>query len=272
MLDVALLQLRTPANQADALAHVAPLIDEAANGGARLILTPEGTNLLQRDRAALLAAVRPADQDVCVLGLREKANQHGVWILVGSAMLAGAGDKAVNRSLLIDPSGAIVAAYDKIHLFDVDLAGGERYRESTSFTPGEQAVTAEVDGVRLGLSVCYDLRFAALYRALAKAGAQVLSVPAAFTRPTGEAHWRVLLRARAIETGAFVLAAAQGGSHQDGRATFGHSAVIGPWGEVLAEAEDDRPGIVRARLDLGEAAKARASIPALEHDRVFTGP
>jgi predicted amidohydrolase len=272
MLEVALIQLRTPATQAAALDHAAPLVLQAAAAGARLIVTPEGTNLLQRDRAALFAAITPLEDDVCVSGLRRLADELNVWLLIGSAMVRREGDKAANRSVLVDPSGRIAATYDKVHLFDVDLAGGERYRESATFAPGDHATIAEAEGVRLGLSVCYDLRFPALYRALAQAGAEVLTVPAAFTRPTGAAHWQVLLRARAIETGAFVLAAAQGGAHEDGRATWGRSLIAAPWGEIIAIADHDNPCVLRASLDLSKVVRARASIPALQHDRAFAAP
>jgi len=272
MLEVGLVQLRTPSAQAAALDHAAPLVREAAAAGARLIVTPEGTNLLQRDRSALFATITPLEDDVCVNGLRRLADELAVWLVIGSAWVLRPDGKAANRSVLVDPSGRIVATYDKVHLFDVDLAGGERYRESATFEPGERATVTEVDGVRLGLSVCYDLRFAALYRSLAQAGAEILTIPAAFTRPTGEAHWQVLLRARAIETGSFVLAAAQGGEHEDGRATWGRSMVVSPWGEVIALADNDGPGVIRASLDLAEVARARASIPALRHDRTFAAP
>jgi predicted amidohydrolase len=272
MIEIALIQARTPATQAAALAHISPFVREAAAGGAKLILTPEGTNLLQRDRASLMQTVAPLEDDVCVNGLRELAAELDVWLVIGSAMVRRDDGKVANRSVLIDPKGAIVATYDKVHLFDVDLAGGERYRESNSFEPGGQAVVADAGGVRLGLSVCYDIRFAALYRALAKAGAEALTVPAAFTRPTGAAHWEILLRARAIETGSFVLAPAQGGQHEDGRATWGHSMVVSPWGEILAQADHDEPCVVRASLDLEAVARARASIPSLTHDRAFAAP
>ena len=272
MLDIALVQLNTPANQADALAQAAPLVREAAAGGARLIATPEATNLLQRDRTRLFASLAPMDEDVCVLGLRRLADALGVWLLIGSAMIRHADGKAANRSLLIDPSGAIAAAYDKVHLFDVDLPSGEHHRESASVTPGDRAVVAEAGGVKLGLSVCYDLRFPALYRALARAGAEALTIPAAFTRPTGEAHWSILLRARAIENGCYVLAPAQGGTHEDGRATWGRSSVISPWGEVIAIADHDQPGIVNARIDPDEVKRVRSAIPALDHERTFAGP
>jgi predicted amidohydrolase len=272
MIEVALIQTRAPTTQGAALAHVTPLIREAAAAGATLILTPEGTNLLQRDCASLVETVTPLEHDVCVKGLRDLAARLGVWLLIGSAMVRRGDGKVANRSVLVDPKGAIVATYDKVHLFDVDLAGGERYRESTSFEPGEQAMVADAAGVKLGLSVCYDIRFAALYRALAKAGAEALTVPAAFTRPTGAAHWEILLRARAIETGAYVLAPAQGGQHEDGRATWGHSMVVSPWGEILAGVDHDEPAVVRASLDIEAVARARASIPSLAHDRAFAAP
>jgi predicted amidohydrolase len=272
MIEVALVQLRTPADQTRALAHATPLVREAALAGARLILTPEGANLLQRDRTRLFATLRLQDEDPFVAGMRALAHELGVWLLIGSAMVRREDGAAANRSLLIDPAGAVAASYDKLHMFDVDLPGGERYRESSAFTPGAAAVVAQAAGVELGLSVCYDLRFAALYRALARAGAQALAVPSAFTRPTGEAHWEILLRARAIETGAFVLAPAQGGTHEDGRATWGRSMAVSPWGAVLAMADGDEPAVVRVSLDLEEVRAARAQIPSLEHARAFAGP
>jgi predicted amidohydrolase len=271
-LDVALIQLRTPADQAAALAQAAPLIRQAAAGGARLIATPEGTNFLQRDRAKMFDTLRPAEDDACVQGLVALAAELGVWLLIGSALVRRTDGGAANRSMLVDPQGRVTATYDKIHMFDVDLPTGEKARESEAYTPGDEAVVAKTPFGALGLTICYDMRFPYLYRALAQAGASLITVPAAFTRPTGEAHWEVLLRARAIETGSFVLAPAQGGRHEDGRGTWGHSLVIGPWGEVLARAGDDEPGVIAARLDLDAAARARQAIPALKNGREFTGP
>ncbi|MEI9965241.1 MAG: carbon-nitrogen hydrolase family protein [Caulobacteraceae bacterium] len=224
------------------------------------------------DRKALFEAVRPLEEDAAVAGLRALARELGVWILIGSALVRREDGQLANRSTLVDDSGAITATYDKIHMFDVDLPTGERHRESSLYTPGEAAAVAETPFGKIGLTVCYDVRFPHLHRALAKAGAQIITVPAAFTRPTGEAHWEVLLRARAIETGAFVLAPAQGGTHQDGRATWGRSTVVNPWGEVIARADHDEPGVVVADLDLDEVAKARAAIPALANDRQFSVP
>lgn len=269
---VALIQTRTPASHAAALAHVLPLVREAAAGGARLICTPEGTNILQKDRDRLLPQLTRLEEDPVVTGLREVARELGVWIDVGSALVLREDGKAANRQVLVRPDGGVAATYDKLHMFDVDLPTGETARESATYEPGDRAVTAEVDGVRLGLTICYDLRFPALHRALALAGAEVMTIPAAFTRPTGEAHWRVLMRARAIETGSYVLAAAQGGFHEDGRGTYGHSLAVEPWGEVVAELDHDEPGVLFADLDLAAPQKARRAIPALANARAFTGP
>ncbi len=269
---VALIQTRTPATQAAALAHVLPMVREAAAAGARFIATPEGTNVLQKDREALLPMLVALEDDVVVSGLREAARALDVWILVGSALVKRQDGKAANRSALISPDGAIVATYDKLHMFDVDLPTGEAARESATYEPGDRAVTARAGDLKLGMTVCYDLRFPALYRALALAGAEVMTIPAAFTRPTGAAHWDVLMRARAIETGAFVLAPAQGGRHEDGRGTWGHSLVVAPWGEVIAQFDHDEPGVLIADLDLAAAAKARAAIPNLVNARAFAEP
>ena len=269
---VALVQLRTPTNQADALVHAAPLIRQAAENGAELIMTPEGTNLLQKNRAAMFEALRSVEDDVCIQGLRALAAELKIWLLIGSALVLRADGQAANRSLLVSPKGEIVASYDKIHMFDVDLPTGERHRESSAYTPGDQAVIADLPWGKLGLTICYDMRFAYLYRALAQAGTSLISVPAAFTRPTGAAHWETLLRARAIETGSFVLAPAQGGAHEDGRATWGHSVIIGPWGEGIAQLDHDAPGVMNAVLTLDDVIKARNAIPALSHDRSFSGP
>jgi predicted amidohydrolase len=200
--------------------------------------------------------------------LRELARKLGIFIHVGSLAIKLAPEKAANRSYLIAPSGEIAARYDKIHLFDVDLAGGESYRESRNYRPGEQAVLCDLPWGRLGLTVCYDLRFPALYRALAEAGAIMLAIPSAFTQQTGEAHWHVLNRARAIENGCFVFAAAQGGKHENGRETYGHSLIVDPWGRILAEGGAE-PGVVIAEIDLADVAKARARIPSLQHGRRF---
>jgi predicted amidohydrolase len=269
---IALVQTRTPATPERAREHVLPLVREAAAKGAALIATPEGVNFLERDKAKLEALLRPLEEDPTVRALRQAAGELGVAILVGSALVRRADGKAANRGALITPSGEIAATYDKLHMFDVDLPSGESARESATYAPGERAVLTEAAGAKLGLTICYDLRFPALYRALALAGAEVLTVPAAFTRPTGQAHWEVLLRARAIETGCFVLAPAQGGFHEDGRGTWGHSMAISPWGEVIAHLDHDEPGVLLAELDLSAVAKARQAIPALINARTFQGP
>jgi len=265
---VALIQMRsgrTPAANVDAAAK---LICEAKAGGADYVQTPEMTNILEARRDALMAAIKPEDEDPSLAAFRDLARLHGLWLHVGSLALKVSPDRAVNRGFLIDPQGEIAARYDKIHMFDVDLANGESYRESRSYVPGEHAVTADLPWGRLGLSICYDLRFPALYRALAEAGSMFLAIPSSFTKQTGEAHWHVLSRARAIENGCYIFAAAQGGSHENGRDTFGHSMVIDPWGRVLAEG-DVEPAVVMAAVDPAAVDAARARIPSLQHGRRF---
>ena len=274
-LPVALIQTRTPASPAAAFAHVEPLIRQAAAGGAKLVLTPEATNFLIRDKDAREAALTTDDRDEVVLKLRDLARELGVWLLIGSAIVKSGhegDDRAANRSLLIDDTGAVRATYDKMHVYDVDLPTGERWRESASVRPGEQAVVARTPWGGLGLTICYDIRFPQLHRALAKAGAAMIAVPAAFTVPTGEAHWEVLLRARAIETGAYILAPAQAGEHEDGRTTWGRSTVIAPWGEVVARLDHDEPGVLFATLDFDAVETARNAVPQLTHDREFALP
>jgi predicted amidohydrolase len=275
VIDVALVQLRTPGTQADALAQVEPLIRQAAAGGAKLVLTPECTNLMQQNRALRRGAIVGQGQDPVVLALSDLARELGIWLLIGSAIVSldDADDaRAANRSLLVSLEGVVTATYDKLHVYDVDLPTGERHRESETIRPGERAVVADTPFGRLGLTICYDVRFPHLFRALARAGAQMISVPTAFTVPTGIAHWEVLLRARAIETGCFVLAPAQGGAHEDGRKTYGHSLVVAPWGEVIAKLENDEPGVLFAKLDLDQVEKARTAIQQLRHDREFSAP
>jgi predicted amidohydrolase len=276
-LRAALIQTCTPASQGAALQQIGPLIRQAAADGAQLIVTPEGSNLLQRDRPLMLQALKPLEHDPFVHGIRDLARELKVWILIGSALVARGGDttekaRAANRAVLIDADGGIVTTYDKLHMFDVDLPNGDRYRESSLYEPGAEARLVDTPWGKLGLTICYDMRFPQLYRALAKAGAEIIAVPAAFTRPTGEAHWEVLLRARAIENGVFILAAAQGGRHEDGRATWGHSLAIDPWGRVLAGAQGDEPGVVIADLELDDVASTRQAIPSLLNERPFAGP
>jgi deaminated glutathione amidase len=269
---IALIQTRTPDNQADALAELEPLVREAAEGGARLIATPEGSNLLQRDRVELQTVLAAPEDDAVVQGLIALARSLKVEILIGSALVRRPDGLAANRAYLIRADGEIAATYDKIHMFDVDLPTGETARESQLYTAGDTAVVVDTGAGRLGLTICYDVRFPGLFRALARAGAEIIAVPAAFTRPTGEAHWEILLRARAIECGCYVIAPAQGGRHADGRGTWGHSLVVGPWGEVVAKLDHDHPGVLFADLDLDASARARSAIPALKNERAFTGP
>ncbi len=273
---VGLVQMTSSDQPADNLTTAAALIRRAADDGATLICTPEVTNCVSLDRAQQHAVLREEAADPVLAGLRDLAAELGVWILAGSlALKAGGGDpRFVNRSILIAPDGAIAARYDKIHMFDVEIPGGESYRESAAFRPGERAVTARADGAALGLTVCYDLRFPALYRTLAQAGAEVLTVPSAFTQPTGAAHWQALLRARAIETGAFVLAPAQTGTHAAiaGRArrTWGHSMAVDPWGAVLLDMGKE-PGAEVVDLELAAVARTRSRIPSLS-DAAFAPP
>ena len=245
------------------------MVREAAGNGATYIQTPEMTGALMRDRASLKASLKDDTGDLIASAARRLARDLGVHIHVGSTAIA-AGEKIANRGFMIGPDGADIATYDKIHMFDVDLDNGESWRESATYQPGGRSVVAELPFATIGMAVCYDLRFPQLFRAQAMAGAEVLTVPAAFTRQTGEAHWHVLLRARAIENGAWVIAAAQGGTHEDGRETFGHSMVIDPWGRIVAEADHAEPGIVYAEIDPAASAEARKKIPNLKNAREFS--
>lgn len=270
LLRVAIVQTTSgidPAANAEALtAHFAAV----AKQGAQLVFTPEMSGLLDRDRSRVLISARGEAEDVVLAAARAAAISHRMWINLGSLAIADPAriNRLVNRSFLIDSEGEIRARYDKLHLFDVDLPTGERHRESATYAPGQVAVVAATPWAGLGMSICYDLRFAALYAALANAGAQIIAVPAAFTRPTGEAHWHVLLRARAIETGSFIVAAAQTGEHADGRATFGHSLVVNPWGEVLLDMGTEA-GAAVCDIDLALVADTRSRIPALNHAKAF---
>jgi len=264
----AMIQMRSGLNPAANIDAAVRLIGEAKSAGADYVLTPEMTNILAAKREQLFAAVVEEERDASLATVRELARKLGIYIHIGSFAIKLSNDRAANRSFLIDPKGDIAARYDKIHMFDVDLADGESYRESRNYRPGELAVLADLPWGRLGLTVCYDLRFPALYRALAEAGAIMLAIPSAFTKQTGDAHWHVLMRSRAIENGCFVFAAAQGGKHENGRETYGHSLVVDPWGRIIAEGGTE-PGIVMAEIDPAEVAKARARIPSLQHGRRF---
>lgn len=253
----------------DANAHlVGAGLAALAAEGARIAFTPEMSGLLDRDRARILANARSESEDPTLATAREMAAEHGLWVHLGSCPIkpSSDADRLLNRGFLIDDRGEIRARYDKVHLFDVDLPGGERYRESATYLPGREAVAAATPWGLLGLSICYDLRFARLFDALSGAGAHMIAVPAAFTKPTGEAHWHTLLRARAIEAGAFVIAAAQTGRHEDGRETYGHSLVVDPWGRVLLDMGPEAGHAIRD-IDLGAVADTRARIPAIAHRR-----
>jgi deaminated glutathione amidase len=258
---------------------VSDLVRRARDGGADFVLTPENTGLTEPIGKLRREKARDEANHPVLAALREVARETGVWLLIGSLAVdlsrePGAADnerRLANRSYLVDPDGAVVARYDKIHMFDVDLAGGESYRESNAFRPGGQTVLTETPWGVLGMTVCYDLRFPQLYRTLAQAGADFLAIPSAFTVPTGTAHWHVLMRARAIENGCFVFAPAQWGEHAEGRRTYGHSLIVDPWGEVLADAGEG-VGIVSARIEVDAIAKARRMVPSLQHDRIFSKP
>ncbi|GAB4145457.1 MAG: carbon-nitrogen hydrolase family protein [Sphingomonadales bacterium] len=267
-LKVALLQMTTGRDPAASLTPVLAAIDRAAEAGALLVATPETTLMMELDPKAALAKARAPEADPAIAAFAEAARRHRIWLLIGSLNVKLAEDRLANRSMLFNPDGALAASYDKIHMFDVDLPGGESFRESRLYRPGAKAVLGHAPWGPLGLTICYDLRFPYLYRHLAQAGARLISVPSAFTKQTGTAHWHILLRARAIETGCFILAPAQTGRHETGRETYGHSLIVSPWGEVLADGGVD-PGMVLADLDLSAVDDARRRIPALAHDREF---
>jgi predicted amidohydrolase len=264
----ALVQMRTSRNVIGNIDAAARLVREAKAQGADYVQTPEQTSLMELDREALFSHIVEEERDPALAAFQELARELKVYLHVGSLAVKILPDKAANRAFFIAPNGEIVARYDKIHMFDVNLANGESYRESNTYRPGEAAVVVALPFAKVGLTICYDVRFPALYRALAEAGADVLTVPAAFTKQTGEAHWHLLLRARAVETGCFVLAAAQGGHHENGRDTYGHSIIVDPWGRVLAEAGIE-PGVTIADIDLALVAEARGRVPALDHGRRF---
>ena len=267
----ACVQLRSSDDVAENIKAASALIREAAAGGAAFIATPENTTLMAPDAGAKLERCFDEAHDPALPAFRALAAELGITLLIGSLAIKVSETKTANRSFLIDPKGAIAARYSKIHLFDIDLPSGEQYRESHTVAGGDSAVLAQTPWGKLGLTICYDMRFPQLYRALAKAGVFVFTVPSAFTETTGKAHWHVLLRARAIENGAFVIASAQGGLHANGRRTYGHSIIIGPWGEILAEAGTE-PGVIYADIDPALSGAARAKIPNLQHGRDFGGP
>ncbi len=267
----ACVQLRSTDDVQENIRACSEWIREAAGQGAAFVATPENTTLMAPDGGAKIEKTYPQDADPALPAFRTLAEELGIWLLVGSLAIKVSETKTANRCFLIDPEGGIAGQYDKIHLFDVDLPSGEKYRESNTVAGGSDAVLAQTPWGKIGLTICYDLRFPQLYRALAKAGAFLLTVPSAFTETTGKAHWHTLLRARAIENGAFVVAPAQGGLHANGRKTFGHSLIVAPWGEVLAEAGTE-PGVILAEIDPARVTDARSRVPNLQHDREFDGP
>jgi predicted amidohydrolase len=264
----ALIQMRSGLTPQANLDVAVKLIGEAKRAGADYVQTPEMTNLMEVKHDRLFAETVAEESDICLATLRELARALEIHLHIGSLAIKVSPDRAANRSFLINPRGEIVARYDKIHMFDVDLGGGETYTESRNYRAGDFGILASLPWGRLGLSICYDLRFPALYRALAEGGACFLAVPSAFTKQTGEAHWHILLRARAIENTCFVFAAAQGGKHENGRETFGHSLIVDPWGRILAEGGTE-PGVVLAKIDPAEIVAARGRIPSLQHGRRF---
>ena len=266
---VAAIQMRSGTDPKANIVTMEELARDAASRGATYIQTPEMTGCLMRDKAALMASLKSGTDDPVVAAASNLASELGVWFHLGSTPIEAGDGMAANRAVVFSTDGALLTTYDKIHMFDVDLDNGESWRESATYRPGKRAVTVEIADARFGLAICYDIRFPQLFRAQALAGAQVLTGPAAFTRQTGEAHWHVLQRARAIENGAFVISAAQGGKHEDGRETYGHSLVVDPWGQILAEADGDEPGIVLAEIDPAESARARAKVPNLKNARDF---
>jgi len=267
MTRIALYQARTGVDpQANARDLVAA-VGEASAGGAAILFTPEMSGLLDRDRQRAASHLRVPDEDPVLAAVRGAAAREKIWVHLGSLAVIGPEGKLRNRAFVVDDQGEIRATYDKLHLFDVDLPTGESWRESAAYEGGEGAVVVDTPAGPLGLSICYDLRFAALYTALTDAGAELLAIPAAFTVPTGEAHWHVLMRARAIEAGVFVVAAAQCGHHEDGRTTYGHSLVVGPWGEVLLDMGGANNGLGFAEIDLGDVAAVRSRVPAIRHRR-----
>ncbi|QJE74007.1 carbon-nitrogen hydrolase family protein [Aerophototrophica crusticola] len=271
MLRAAVVQVNAGPEIAPNLEAAGTLVRRAREAGAELVCLPENVALMVQGRDRILPLAKPEGEHPGVPFFQDLARETGAWLMTGSLQCLLEDGRVANRAFVVDPAGGIVARYDKIHMFDVDLAGGESYRESATYRPGTRAVVAPTPWGGLGMSICYDVRFAYLYRALAKAGASIITVPSAFTVPTGRAHWHVLLRARAIETGCYVLAPAQTGVHDGGRGTYGHALIISPWGEVLADAGEE-PGFIIADLDLSKVAEARRMVPSLTHDRGFEGP
>ena len=270
MFKAAAVQMRSGTDPARNIAAMEALVAEAVAAGADYVQTPEMTGALVRDKAQLRAILKQEAADPVVSAASALATRHRIYLHVGSTAIAVEDDKVANRGFLFAPNGGIAARYDKIHMFDVDLDNGESWRESAAYQSGRDGIIADLPFARLGFAICYDVRFPELFLKEAMAGANVLSLPAAFTRQTGRAHWHVLVRARAIENGAFIVAAAQGGDHEDGRETYGHSLIVDPWGRVLAEADHDEPAVIVAEIDCEASATARQKIPNLRNQNGFS--
>lgn len=266
----AAVQMRSGTDVARNVEAMEKLVSDAVAKGAQYVQTPEMTGALMRDRAALFASLRDENADLVFKAASALAKKYGIFLHIGSTAIAAGDGKIANRGGIFAPSGDKIATYDKVHMFDVDLDNGESWRESATYEPGKETVIAELPFAKVGMAVCYDIRFPQLFRAQALAGANVITGPAAFTRQTGEAHWHVLQRARAIENGAFLISAAQGGVHEDGRETYGHSLIVSPWGKVLAEAAHDESGVIIADIDVSESTAARAKVPNLKNAREFS--
>ena len=272
MTRIALLQMCSGLDPLENAKIIVDGIAKAASGGAAMLFTPEMSGLIDRDRTRASTLITDRERDPVLAAVRAAATEQGIWVSLGSlALRSEQHGKLINCSLMIDESGTIRAFYDKMHLFDVDLASGESWRESSTYVSGMSAIVATTPVGQIGLSVCYDLRFPALYQELSRAGSEILSIPAAFTVPTGEAHWHILMRARAIENACWVVAAAQSGHHADGRKTYGHSVVIDPWGEVALDMEKSE-GLGFAEIDLARVADARSRIPVIAHRRPIPEP
>lgn len=267
---IAAIQMRSGTDLEANLEAAGALIRRAADGGASFVATPEMTHILQRSPKRLFAQLTPQSHARTIAYFSDLAKELSIDLLIGSLAVKTGPARAANRAFLFDKTGKASAQYDKIHLFDAQVSRKETWRESNVYDRGEQAVLADIDGAKLGLSICYDLRFGALYRHYAQRGAQIMAVPAAFTVPTGLAHWEPLLRARAIETGSFIIAPAQGGAHEDGRTTWGRSMIVGPWGDIIAQSHDDAPAVITADIDIEAAARARQKIPAWNHNPAFS--
>lgn len=266
---VAAIQMHSGVSISENCSELDRMVRSAAGDGASYIQTPEMTGILQKSRRYLLEEIKPQENDALVRLAAELSAELNIWLHIGSHAISLGEEKVANRAFLFNPKGRLVTTYDKIHMFDVDLDNGESWRESKVYQPGARSCVVDLGDATLGMSICYDIRFPHLYREQALAGADILTAPAAFTCQTGKAHWHILQRSRAIENGVFVISAAQGGNHDDGRETYGHSLIVNPWGEIVAEKADEEPGVLLADIDLSEVAKARKKIPSLANSREF---